>query len=90
MTVQRTEPIKCPHCGKPNDAIIAVDGTEGSPDDGSVSLCVSCLKVGMYVCSPIGLALRVPTAAELVEVEADSHFIAARADILAFKAGSWF
>lgn len=90
MTLQHTGPVKCPHCGTPNDAIVAVDGIASSPDDRSVSLCASCLGVAMYVCSPVGLALRVLTAVELVEVEADPLLIATRVDILAHRAASKF
>ena len=63
----RHDVIICPRCGKEMDASLAITN-DHRPDPGDVSICLYCAGVSLY---DDGLRLRLPTAAESLELRAD-------------------
>lgn len=63
-----TAALACPTCGAFNDAATGFR-TDGLPAAGDVSVCAYCTAVSVFTGS--GLAVRVPTQAELEEILAE-------------------
>lgn len=70
MTATRHAAIACYQCGYRFDAATGLRGG-GSPDEGSVSICIACGALGMYVRALGALTVRAVTAAERDELIAD-------------------
>lgn len=61
---------RCPRCAAP---LLASSGltTDKPPFDGAVAICGECRGVGVFVVGPLGVTIRVPTAAEEEAIRAD-------------------
>lgn len=62
----------CPHCGRNNQRTRNTQGDdEDQPVTGDLSLCWHCRNVAIFIDSPHGLSLRLPTDEELSEIMSD-------------------
>lgn len=66
----------CPHCERELDAASAMDGGPQRPEAGDLSVCLYC--AGVSVFTGEGLIKRLPTKAELAEIDGDSRIAAAQ------------
>lgn len=69
MAEQELE-IHCPHCGRTNELHDGHD-PDARPGADDTAICWGCRGFMVYVAGPFGLAVRVPTAEEQAEIEAD-------------------
>lgn len=76
----------CPYCGRANELHAGV-GTPDFPESGDVSVCFGCHRSAVFAAGPLGLALRVPTAAEQVGIDADPRVREAVAAMRAVRTG---
>lgn len=72
---------RCPWCDRPNDGHFHdEDGEpEGGPEPGACTICLHCMKWGVFEAGPFGLTKRRATAAEVAEIEAEWPEIVGRA-----------
>ena len=68
---------RCPWCGADNSAHTAISGTP-APSAGAISLCAYCYSPSVFDDHDGTLAQRMPTPAELVELESDPRITQAR------------
>lgn len=68
MADHRMKPDRCPHCGAYVDAAGEADGTEGGPEQGSISICLYCARPSVF---DNDLRLRKMTPAQMDEVLSD-------------------
>lgn len=73
----------CPHCGAENDAFTPVTDPDSYPEEGDVSLCFSCAELAIF--TGHGLEVRLPSDAELAELNADKRITTAQTTIRAAK-----
>lgn len=69
--------VTCPHCRRVNDSHISRDAEV--PGDGDVSICWRCRKLAVFVETPTGYAVRMPTPDEQAEFDQDPDIRAALA-----------
>lgn len=60
----------CPHCGRHNDVSTPTEG-HGRPRGGDVTICWKCKGIAVFVETPLGLVLRIPTEEERAAVGAE-------------------
>lgn len=60
--------LPCPHCATPNSGHASGTDPDRSPEDGDGSVCWRCGGLAVFVASPLGLALRIPTEAERADM----------------------
>jgi hypothetical protein len=85
--VVRHRKLHCPACGCGQNAAARPDRSPGpGPSDGDYSICFRCGEVSVYTVSPLGVALREATSAELVEFAANPDNTRAVRDIHAYWA----
>lgn len=77
MTYLVKADLRCPHCGVPAEEQDA-RSPKSRPRPGDISMCWDCRNLGVFVETPDGLSLRVPTDAERDELERDPRVRAAR------------
>jgi hypothetical protein len=65
MTTE-TKPKPCPVCGKANDRLTALDGTDIAPGKGDVTICLGC--GGFLIFTDNLLTQRLATAEEIREL----------------------
>lgn len=62
--------LTCPTCARPNDHL-----TEGFARDGSVSICWLCRQPAIFLDSPWGMCLRLPTLEEDRLIRESTRFV---------------
>jgi sugar (pentulose or hexulose) kinase len=63
---------RCPVCGTAHDYQSSVTGDDAVPEDGDLTLCISCGSM-LYFDMEIEGCLRVPTASEQAAIDADPN-----------------
>lgn len=66
--------MPCPYCGRPNDRSLGATGGTGVPMHGDVAVCFGCLEPGVFANGPFGIAIRLPTAEERAQIDADPEY----------------
>lgn len=89
-THEFASPINCTGCGYRFDASTGLPGTEGGPDEGSVSICLACGALGFYTFVDGKLTVRPVTPAEHDELILDEDIrraLAVRSRVVAEAPG---
>ena len=64
--------ICCPSCGRENERHQSIESDALVPGDGDWAICWACASPAVYVVSDLGvLHLRLPTDAEILEIQSD-------------------
>ncbi|AYD87394.1 hypothetical protein SEA_VALENTINIPUFF_100 [Microbacterium phage ValentiniPuff] len=74
--------LACTTCGYVFDATTGLRPESKGPDDGSVSVCINCGGLDIFVRGAFGLSLRPTTQSERIDMMADELIVAARAEII--------
>lgn len=75
MSDYREAVTHCPYCGRRNDRHENPD--DATPDDGDLSVCWGCQKIGVFAVGPLGITVRKATAEEAAKYTADPRLRAA-------------
>lgn len=85
LPLDELRPWHCPFCGYACDTASPARGHE-QPCTGSVSICLRCAEVAVFIVNAYGIRLRVPTDAEAAQLTLDAGILRARESIHEAKA----